>query len=327
MTVRRHFVIAGAAAAAGIGPARSSRAESAIEMAKILVGFPPGATSDALARRIADKLQGSYASNVIVENRPGAGAQIAVVVLRDSPADGSVLLLTPSSMLSIYPYVYSKLGYRPERDVAPVSVACFVNHGFGIGPAVPESVRSFGEFIAWAKAHPDQANYGSPGAGSMAHLVAALAGKLSGTDLRHIPYRGSAPGITDLLGGQISAMSSPVGDYLPYMKGGKLRLLAVSGDKRSPFAPTTPTYTEQGYAITVREWYGIFLPGRATPQVQRRAAAIVHAALAQPDLVAGAAQMGMEIEASSPDALAQMMRGDAAQWRGLIRQIGFTAES
>ena len=328
MTSRRHFLNQSAALAAlgAAGLPLTARAQS-MDLAKILCGFPAGGTSDAMSRRLADKLRGNYANNVVVDNKPGAGGQIAITTLKDSPADGSTLLLTPSSMLSIYPYVYKTLPYKPLEDVQPVSLACYFNHAFGVGPGVPESVKTIKDFLAWAKANPNKANYGSPGAGSMPHLIVGLLNKLTGSDLKHIPYRGSAPGIQDLLGGQISAMSSPVGDYLPYLKSGKLRILAISGINRSPFVPEVATYRQQGYPITVREWYGVFLPGKAKPEVVRRAAAYLQPALAQPDLISSMAQVGLEVQSSSSDALGDMLRADAEEWRRLIKQIGFTAES
>ena len=328
MTTRREFVQRSATLAAlgAAGVPLGARAQN-LELAKILCGFPPGGTSDAISRRIADKLRGGYATNVVVENKPGAGGQIAVTTLRDSPADGSTLLLTPSSMLSIYPFTYPKLPYKPLEDLQPVSLACTFNHGFGVGPAVPESVKDFKGFLAWAKANPDKANYGSPAAGSMPHMVAALASILSGVPLRHIPYRGSAPGIQDLLGGQIASMCSPIGDYLPYIKTGKLRVLAISGINRSQFVPDVPTFRQQGLPITVREWYGLFLPGKASAQTARRAAAYVQAALSQPDVVTSMAQFGMEVQSSSPQVLGDLLKADADEWRRLIKQIGFTAES
>lgn len=328
MTSRRHVVggLLGSAAWLSLGLHTSARAQAAPELAKILVGFPPGGTSDAMARRIADKLRGAYATNVVVDNKPGAGGQIAVTTLRDSPADGSVMLLTPSSILSIYPFTYPKLPYKID-DVAPVSVACFFSHGFGVGPAVPESVKNVQDFLAWAKANPDKASYGSPAAGSMPHMVAALISKQTGVALNHIPYRGSAPGIQDLLGGQIASMSSPVGDYLPHLKGGKLRLLAVSGPQRSPFAPDVATLKEQGINISLREWYGLFVPSKTPAAVTRRAATQLQAALAQPDMVASLAQFGMEVQSSTPEQLGAWLKADADEWRQLIRQIGFSAES
>lgn len=328
MTTRREFVQRAAALAAiGTGAAPLAARAQSIDTARILCGFPPGGTADAMSRRLADKLRGNYAATVLVENKPGAGGQIAISTAKDSPADGSTLLLTPSSMLSIYPYVYKSLPYKPLEDVQPVSLASYFNHALGVGPAVPESVKTVKDFIAWCRDNPSKANYGSPGAGSMPHLIMALVGKLTGQELKHVPYRGSAPGIQDLLGGQISAMSSPVGDYLPHIKSGRLRVLAISGPNRSPFLADVPTYRQQGLPITVREWYGVFLPGKARPETVRRAAAYLQPALAQPDLVASMAQVGMEVQSSAPQALADLLRADAEEWRRLIKQIGFTPES
>ena len=328
MTQRRQFIqqTSTLAALSALGLPQVASAQNT-ELAKILVGFPPGGTTDAMSRRLADKLRGNYATNVVVENKPGAGGQIAITTLRDAPADGSNLLLTPSSCISIYPFTYPKLPYKPLEDLQPVSLACYLNHGFGVGPAVPDSVKTFKDFLAWAKANPDKANYGSPAAGSMPHMVAALASILSGVPMKHIPYRGSAPGIQDLLGGQIAAMSSPIGDYLPYLKSGRLRVLAISGINRSPFVPDVATYRQQGLPITVREWYGLFLPGKASPATVRRAAAYVQTALSQSDLISSMAQVGLEVQSSSSQVLADLMKADAEEWRRLIKRVGFTAES
>ena len=327
MTTRRQFTQALAAGATLSALGLPARAQGSLDMARIYCGFPAGGTSDAMSRRLADKLRGNYANTVVVENKPGAGGQIAISTVKDAPADGAHLLLTPSSMLSIYPFVYKTLPYKPLEDVQPVSLACWFNHAFGVVPAVPESVKTVKDFLAWAKANPEKANYGSPGAGSMPHLIGALMGKLTGQELKHIPYRGSAPGIQDLLGGQISAMSSPVGDYLPHLKSGKLRILAISGINRSPFVPDVPTFRQQGLPITVREWYGVFLPGKAKPEVVRRATAYMQPALAQQDLVASMAQVGLEVQSSSAQVLGDQLRADAEEWRRLIKQIGFTPES
>lgn len=326
MSTRRDFILH-STALAGLAAAGLPLRAQTMETARMLCGFPPGGTSDAISRRIAEKLRGGYAPNVVVENRPGAGGQIAVTALRDSPADGSVMLLTPSSMLSLYPYVYKSLPYKPLEDTQPVSLACWFNHALGVGPAVPESVKTLRDFLAWAKANPEKANYGSPGAGSMPHLIGAVLAKQAGVDLKHVPYRGSAPGIQDLLGGQIAAMSSPVGDYMPHLRGGRLRLLAVAGQTRSPFVPDAPTYREQGFQITAREWYGVFLPGKASADTVRRLATALQPALAQPDLVSGAAQLGMEVASSSPQQLSALLRADTEEWRSTIQQIGFTPES
>ena len=304
---------------------RIARAQG-LETAKIIVGFPPGGTTDIMARKVADKLRGAYARALIVENRPGAGGQLGVVALKDAPADGSVMLLTPSSMLSIYPYTYRKLQYALE-DVAPVSLAMYTHHVLSVGPAVPGSVQTLKDFFAWAKANPDKAAYGSPGAGSMPHLIGVLVAKASGTELRHVPYRGSAPGIQDMLGGQIASFAGPVGDVLAHSKAGKVRVLAVSGAERNAFLPAVPTLREQGMSVAVREWYAFFLPARAGAETARRASAAIRPVLAEPEVVEFGKQFGLEAQASTPQELAALLKTDAAEWGGLVKQTGFTADS
>ena len=326
MITRRRFSQVATAAMGAALFAPSSHAQASLDMARIISGFPPGGTVDALARRVADKLRGNYATSMVVENKPGAAGQIGVITLKDANPDGSVMLLTPSSMLSIYPFTYPKLQYKLE-DVSPVSVGAYINHGLAIGPGVPESVKTLKDFLAWAKANDMKANFGSPGAGSMPHMIGILLGKFTGVDLKHIPYRGTVPGVQDLLGGQISSFCGPIGDYLPHVKTGKLRVLAISGKSRSPFLPQSPTLRELGHPLTVREWYGFFLPGKAKPDVVRRASAYLQPALAQPDLIEYGKQFGLEVQSSSAPALADLLKADADEWRRLIKQVGFTAES
>ncbi|SDE71768.1 Tripartite-type tricarboxylate transporter, receptor component TctC [Variovorax sp. CF079] len=297
-----------------------------LTQARIVVGFTAGGPIDVLARRVANKLRGGYAPAVIVENKPGAAGQIAITTTRDSAADGSTLLLTPSSMLSIYPFTYPKLPYS-LNDLQPVSLACQMSHGFAVGPSVPETIRTFGDFLRWAKDNVTSATLASPGAGSMPHLIGALLGNFTGADLRHVPYRGSLPAVQDLLGGQVAAFCGPTGDLIQYVKAGRVRMLLTSGSKRSIFWPDVPTIREAGLPLAVNEWYGFFLPGKASPEAARKAHAYLLGALAQPDVVNYGRQSALEVESSTPDALAKMLQADAEQWRRLIKQIGFTAES
>ena len=315
--------------AAALGIPFASRAQTvAVETLRIIIGFPPGGTTDAFGRALAEKLRGNYATNAIVENKPGAGGQIGVTFLRDSPADGSVMLLTPGSMLTIYPHTYPKLPYKVD-DVAPVSTALYTAHAFGVGPLVPASVKNLRDYLDWAKANPGQANYGTPGAGSMPHLVAALLEKASGVPMKQIPYPGSGPGIRDLLGGQIASFSSPLGDYLPHIQAGRLRVLAVSGTARSRFAPEAATYVEQGFPeLNMREWYGLFMPGRTPAAVAQRANAAVRTALAMKELIDFGLPLGLEVLASpSPEDFARTFQSDADLWGPYVRRIGFTADS
>ena len=322
MNARRRFL---GVATLGLAFPLGLRAQG-LDNARIIVGFPPGGTTDVMARKVADKLRGPYARVVIVENKPGAGGQLGVTALKDSPADGSAMLLTPSSMLTIYPNTYRSLQYK-LGDVTPVSLAMYTHHVLSVGPAVPESVKSMMDFFAWTRANPDKAAYGSPGAGSMPHLIGVLVAKASGADLRHVAYRGSAPGIQDLLGGQIASFLGPVGDVLTHSRNGKVRVLASSGKERDTFLPAVPTMAEQGVPMGLREWYAFFMPAKTNADTVQRAAAALAQAVKEPDVVEFGKQFGLEVQSSTPRALADLLKADAAEWSGLAKQTGFTADS
>lgn len=298
------------------------------ENARIIAGFAPGGTIDAEARRIASRLSGSYAKTVFVDNRAGAGGQIAISALKASAPDGSTLLVTPMSMLGIYPHTYKKLPYDPIADLTPVSMCVNSDIGFAVGPAVPASVTTIAEFLAWCKNHPDNANFGSPAPGSMPHFVGVLVGRAGGVDLRHVGYRGAQPAIMDLLGGQVAAVSSSVGEFLPHLPGGKLRILATSGASRSRFAAQVPTLAEQGFkSLMYGEWHGVFLPGKASASVVKNANLAVHQALTAKEVIDGLATMGLETRPSTPEELAAALKSDLERWGRIVKSIGFSADA
>jgi tripartite-type tricarboxylate transporter receptor subunit TctC len=299
-----------------------------LDTVRVVTGFPPGGTSDTLCRRVADRLRGGYARNAVVENRTGAGGQVAIDLMRAAPRDGSVILQTPASMLMIYPHIYRKLAYNPFEDLSPVSLGCRFEFGFAVGPMVPASVRSIGDFLAWCKANPAQANYGSPAAGSVPHFIGALLERASGVDLKHVAFRGTQPAILDMIGGQIAAVSGPVGEFTQHVAAGKCRVLATSAAQRSRFAPEVPTFSEQGFKdLVFREWFGFFLPGKPAPEVTARANAALRAALAAPEVVDGLALMGLEAASSTPDELRALLKADHDRWGPIVKTIGFSADS
>jgi tripartite-type tricarboxylate transporter receptor subunit TctC len=304
------------------------RAQALPDSARILAGFAAGGTVDVTARRVADRLRDVLAKSVVVENRTGAGGQIALSALKTFPADGLTLLVTPMSMLGIYPHTYKKLPYDPVADFQPVPQAVRFDFGFAVGPMVPASVKTLGEFITWCKANIKDANFGSPAAGSVPHFVAELFGRSIGIDLKHVPYRGTQPAIADLMGGQIASVSGPMGEFLQHLPTGKVRLLATSGAARSRFAPEVATYAEQGFKdIVFDEWFGIYMPAKPSSEVLNRTSAAVRAALGAADVVEALARMGLEARPSSPAELAALLKKDTERWAPLIKQIGFTADS
>ena len=218
MTSRRQFHQAALSLTAlgAFGALRTNDAlAQAIDQVKIFYGFPAGSAGDGVARRVGEKLAGSaYSKNAaVVENKPGAGGRIALDSLKAAPADGSVLALSPWSATSIYPHIYSKLSYDPIKDFVPVSIAAIIHHGLAVGPLVPASVKNVKDYLAWAKANPKDASYGSPAAGSTPHFIGALLDINNGVELKHVPYRGSVLGVTDVVGGQLASMVTPSGDF------------------------------------------------------------------------------------------------------------------
>jgi len=290
-------------------------------VARLLAGFPAGGSIDAVSRRFADVLKGSVAETVIVDNRPGAGGRIAIDVLRKGPTDGSHWLVTPGSMLVIYPHVYRKLSYDPQRDLLPVAPIAHVPLALAVGPAVPTSVRDVPGFIAWMRENSAHTNIGTPAAGNITHFVAFLLSRSSGLKLQYVPFRGSAPALQDLLGGQVPAVINPLTELLPHLPSGKLRVVAVSSPRRSRFVPQVPTFIEQGHPSVVgSEWIGLFAhPGTPRRMVDRMAAAVRDAGRAP---VVREALEKLALEPAGDESSAQFARriaGELASWKEVSR--------
>lgn len=328
MTVSRRQVLATLPAAALAAVATRASAEAGLDTARIITGFAAGGTADVISRRAAARMTPGYAHNMYVENKTGAGGQIAVQYVKAQPADGATVLQTPMSMLCIYPHIYKSLPYDPVADLTPVSLGCTFDLAWGVGPEVPASVKTVNDYMAWVKANPKQRAFGVPAAGSIAHFMGVLMGRAAGVDLQQIAYRGTLPAIQAMIGGTIPAVCGPVGEFTQFVRAGKCRLLATAGAKRSRFAPDVPTLGEQGMKNMVyRDWFAFYLPPKAAPErVQRLNAALV-SALAAPDVVAALAQMGLEAESSTPADLAAMQRKELAMWAPLVKSIGFSADT
>jgi tripartite-type tricarboxylate transporter receptor subunit TctC len=325
---RRDFIHAsGAALLAGLhGGASAQPAETG----RIYVGFPAGTTPDILARKVGEKLvQGGYARALIVENRAGAGGQLGVVGVKGMPADGNHILLTPMSMLGVYPFTYKKLPYDPVADLTPVSMGVSFDYGIAVGPMVPDSVRDIPGLMAWFKANPDKASIASPAPGSTLHFTGVMLGRAAGIELTHVGYKGSPPAIQDMLGGTLPALVSPLGSFLNYMgPGSKIRVLATSGARRSRFTPGVATLAEQGYKdLVFSEWYGFYLPARAPAEVVRRLNAALHQALKAPDIAESLAGFGMDPAPGTPEELATALQRDLKIWGPIVKSIGFTVDS
>lgn len=325
---RRDILRAGAAGMVSLA-GLPLRAQALPDNARIFAGFAPGGTVDVTARRLAEKLRDQMAKSVSVENRTGGGGQVALAALKAAAPDGLTLAVSPMSMLGIYPHTYKKLPYDPVADFSPVSQAVRFDFGFGVGPLVPATVRSLADFAAWAKAHPKEASFGSPAPGSVPHFVGELFGQAAGLpEFKHVGYRGSQPAIVDMMGGQLASVSAPVGEFLPHLASGKVRLLATSGPARNRFASNVPTYVEQGFKDFVYdEWFAVFAPARTSPEILARLSTVVRQALASKEVIDGLGQMGLEARSSTSAELAALLKRDTERWGPIVKSIGFTAES
>lgn len=321
---RRTFLQATLASALPLSFA-NALAQEMPQTLRILVGFPPGGATDAAARWLAERMTGSYAKNVIVENKPGAGGRIAIDTTKAAQLDGSTILITPSSTVTLYPHIYTKLSYDSFTDLAPVSRVCDFVHGLAIGPAVPESVKTLKEFVTWCKANPNKASCANPGEGSSPHFLTSMLAREAGVPLQPIPYKGTGPAINDVIAGQVSAiMVVAEGAYLNFQKEGKLRILATTGADRSRFFPAVPTFKEQGLnSIVFKEWFGLFMPAKTPSAIVNRAAAAAQSVLTQKDIVAKFETFAMVASPSSPAELARKMREDYDFWTPIVKSSGF----
>jgi tripartite-type tricarboxylate transporter receptor subunit TctC len=234
----------------------------------------------------------------------------------------------PFSTVSLYPHIYSKLSYDPFKDFVSVGTASMIHHGLAVGPLVPATVKTVKDYLAWAKANPKDASYGSPAAGSTPHFIGALLGINNNIDLKHVPYRGSVPGVTDVVGGQIASMVTPHGDFVANHKAGKLRIIATSGKTRSPFVPEVATFAEQGFPeLTVEEWFGFHAPAKTPANVVAAANAAINAAIKDRAVIDAMTVVGLIPYGGSADDMARSQKAEFDRWGPLIKTIGFTAES
>ena len=297
------------------------------KLTRVIVGFPPGGGTDVGARSLVERLQMAYPGGIIVENKPGAGGRLAVEFVKAAAADGSTMLFTTDFPITIYPHSYRKLAYDSVKDLTPVAVAAKTSLAFTIGPSVPDSVKTVADFISWARANPKQAAFASSSAGATPHFAGVMFSRAAGLDLLHVPYKGGAPALQDLMGGQIASSFPGVGEVLPQLSSGKLRVLATTGAQRSKFMPNVPTMVESGFKDVVAEvWLGVFMPTNTPPAVVAKAAATINEALRLPELRETFSKFGMEPLQGSPESFAALVKSDLAAWAPVIKASGFTAE-
>jgi tripartite-type tricarboxylate transporter receptor subunit TctC len=325
MLTRRKLLAASAGlVAAGTGLLPSSRAQTIKKPARIIVGFPAGGGTDIAARILAERLRGPYSSTILVENRPGAGSRLAAEHVKNAEPDGSTIMATPEFVITLYPSVFKSLNYDPVRDFAPVAPVYRSMLCFNVGPAVPESVKTLSDFIQWCKANPAKASFATTSAGGTPHFIGVMLANEAKTAINAVHYRGGAPALQDLIGGHIAASVNPLSEIMSQAKGA-LRMLAVTGSKRSPFLPDIPTMREQGYDVVLDTWFGIFAPGKTPPDVVQALNGQLLEISRSKEMAELWAKIGSEPHHQTPAQLAQTVKADIQRWAAVVKASGFVA--
>ena len=321
--MKRRYVWLIALAWAGMASAlQSSQAQTLQPPVRIVFPFAPGGGGDALARMMAEELRSGLNRNVVVENKTGAAGQIGVVDVVNAAPNGDTLLITPIAPVVVYQNVYKNLKYDPFKDLKPVSLIADFEFAIGVATNVP--VKTLPELVAWLKANPKQANFGSPGAGALPHFFGILFGKSIGVEMNHVAYRGSALALVDLIAGQVPIVVTTTSDLLAAHQGGKIRILATSDTQRSPLVPDVPTFKEMGYNIEGTAWYAVFAPAQTPDETLNRYSRIFSDALKTPAMKDRLLKLGLYAKGSTPAELGMLQRQHADLWAPAVKASGFS---
>lgn len=317
------FVI-GVAAALGLAAASVTAQDYPTRPVRLVVPYAPGGPVDIVGRLTAQKLSEALAQQVVVENRAGAGGNIAVELVARATPDGHTLLMGANGTNAINPSLYKKLPVDPEKDLAPISMVASSAMILVVHPSLP--VASVKQLIALARAKPGAITYASSGSGSTAHLSSELFKSMARIDLLHVPYKGAGPALTDLVAGHVQTMITAISSTLPYVKAGRLKALGVSSEKRLPILPEIPAVAEQLPGYEVITWYGVFAPaGTPRPVIDKLNQALVRV-LATPDAQGKLAALGADARTNAPEQFAESVRKERAKWARIIQESGARPE-
>ncbi len=290
-----------------------------------VVPFPPGGAMDGIARTLGEQLAKKWGQPVVIENKPGAGGNLGVDLVAKAPGDGHTMLITSIGMVT-NKHLYAKLSYDPLKDFAPVSQLAVVPNILVVNPAKVQA-RNLRDLMAEAKQRPGQLTYASAGNGTSIHLAGELFASMTGTDITHIPYRGSGPAVSDLIGGQVDMMFDSVASARPHIQSGKLVALATTTAKRSASMPEVPTVAEAGVpGYDLAPWFGVFMPASTPKDVVRAMHAALVEAMALPEVKARFFALGAEVIGNSPDQFAAALAAENAKWEKVIRDRRIKAD-
>jgi tripartite-type tricarboxylate transporter receptor subunit TctC len=303
----------------------ASQAQLLQQPIRIVFPFAAGGGGDALARLLAEELRTALNRNVVVENKTGAGGQAGTLEVVNAVPNGDTILLTPIAPVVLHQNIYKNLRYDPIKDLKPVALISDFEFAIAVGPAVP--AKTLQELIAWMKANPNKASYGTPGAGALPHFFGVLFAKAVGVEMVHIGYRGSALALVDLISGQIPIVVTTTSDLLQNHKEGKIRILATSDNKRSPLVPEVPTFKELGYNIEGTSWYGVFAPAKTPDDIVNKYSKILSDALRTAAMKEKLLKLGLYARGSTPDELGKLQKDHADFWKPAIEASGFKPEN
>src|SRR5215470_8525087 len=302
----------------GIAPAAAQTFDKPV---RILVGFPAGGTADLIARVVADKLKDSLGVPVIVDNRPGAIGRIAAEAVKGAAPDGTTLMVMPIGPMVVVPHVYKDITYDPIKDFTPIAIGATFQFAIAAGPA--SGAKTWPEFVAWVKANPTKASYATSGAGSLPHFFGVLLSRGIGVEMVHVPYKGSAAYVNDLLAGQVPAAVDAIADLTELHRAGRVRILASSGATRSAVLPDVPTFTELGVAVQASGWFGFFAPAKTPKPIVDALNRAINKALQSPDVVQKLSGIGMDPATGTPEEFARIVASDYARWGPIVKASGF----
>jgi tripartite-type tricarboxylate transporter receptor subunit TctC len=292
---------------------------------RLVVAFTPGGPSDVLARLVGERIGHHLGQAVIIDNRPGAGGNVAAEIVAKAPADGYTLLMGNNSILATNAALYRRLAFDPVADFAPISLIGSQPNILVVHPSLP--VRSVADLVVYAKQAPGKLNYGSSGYGTAAHLAGELFKQQAGIDLVHVAYRGAAPALTDLVSGQLQMMFATSASVLPFIEGHMLRALAVTTATRSAVEPDLPTVAEAGFpAFEATTWHGLVAPAKTPVTIIDRLNRITAAVLQEPELRQRLTGLGVDIVGDSPAAFAAYIKSETEKWTSLVKQSGIQIE-
>ncbi|MFO1279398.1 MAG: Bug family tripartite tricarboxylate transporter substrate binding protein [Burkholderiaceae bacterium] len=320
--MRRRSTLLGAALTGLIAFAPLAAPAQALEAPlRIVVGFAAGGSSDRVARIVGEKLQSKLGIPVVVENKTGAGGRLAAQQVKATPAGQSVLMLANPAVMVVAPLVFKDNGYDAERDFTPVSQVNDYEFGLAVATAVP--VRELSHLLAWLRSNPEKANFGVPATGSLPHFFALMTAEKAGVQAQVVGYRGSAPLLTDLIGGQVPVAFDTLDTLLPQAEAGKLRILASSGARRSPWSPAVPTFKEAGLNLSATGWNTFFAPASMPKDKVERLATAIRDVMQDPDTQRKFTEAKMTPVVSTQAQTVAMLKAYRAQWAPVVQKSGY----